>query len=158
MSEGCHSADQVVAKVLVNNDLEDLLHFSKIRGNWAEIVGEPLAKKTRPLKLEKGTLFVLTGDAAYRQHLSYYIQTLLDLIASEAICGPGVVRRIRFEVGEFTPMESPAPKAEPPPKRGLPPKDEAQETAESTAKKIQDPRIKKAFAKLMANKLRRKND
>ena len=38
---------------------------------WDEVVGEINARKTKPIKIERGKLFVRTTDGAWRQELFY---------------------------------------------------------------------------------------
>jgi Dna[CI] antecedent, DciA len=92
--------EKAVEDVLIENNLQAVLYYSKILKNWEILVGKPLAVKTSPEKLVRKTLFVTVEDAAYSHHLKYYEKQLLDLIASPEICGEGAVKKILFRVGQ----------------------------------------------------------
>jgi len=47
---------------------------------WNEAVGEINAKKTEPIKIERGKLFVKTTDSCWRQELYYQKDTIIKKI------------------------------------------------------------------------------
>lgn len=143
--------EDAVEDVLVENNLQAVLYFSKIQKNWSVLVGEPLAVKTSPQKLEKKTLIVAVEDAAYSHHLKYYEQQLLDLIASPEICGEGAVKRVRFRVGEPSPMASAElEKATAKPEFDRSKPVDLSETARDTSECIEDRKLKNSFARYMS--------
>ncbi len=154
MTEGCYKAEEVISQVLRKNHLDDLLYFAKIRKSWAEIVGKPLSHKTRPQSLKKGVLTILTEDAAYAQHLSYYNKSILELIASDGLCGPGIVKRVKFIYGRLPPLPLQSPEPQNPRPRPLL-RDEAYAQADAASQGLRDKNLKKAFSNAMAQFLRK---
>lgn len=143
--------ERVVEKVLVENQHQDLLYFTRIYRYWSVIVGEQLAKKTAPEKLVKGVLTVLVEDSAYSHQLRYFERNMLDLIASPEICGDNVVRKIAFRVGvrrrelTFAPEGNEEVKISP-----APTQKEIQETYnQPVSSRISDNTLRRAFAKCM---------
>ena len=63
---------------------------------WADVVGEDVAKHSRPQSLVGGTLIVAVDDPAWATSLRYVGATLLARLAETA--GPGVVTRIDVRV------------------------------------------------------------
>jgi len=100
MTSPTDTLNNTLKKAVKSEHLTDLQNFNVIRRYWKVIIGDSLAEKTAPFKLEKKTLFILVKDASYRHHLDYFVEDILDLIASEAILGEGKVLKIQFRVGE----------------------------------------------------------
>lgn len=100
MTKDTDTLNNTLKKAVNSKHLTDLQNFNIIRRYWKVIIGNSLAEKTAPFKLEKKTLFILVKDASYRHHLDYFVEDILDLIASEAILGEGKVTKIIFRVGE----------------------------------------------------------
>ena len=66
----------------------------KVISNWENIVGEVLAKKTKPKRYEDGVLYVIVEDASWRQNLQMKIG---DMLASVHSVPYGkVVKKIRL--------------------------------------------------------------
>jgi len=145
-----YKVEAVVDKVLVENNREDLLHFSKIYRYWDVIIGGPLATKTIPQKLEYRTLTILVEDAAYAHHLRFFEGRILDLISSPEICGENIVRKVRYHVGPIRKRESQytADVQEQKKVNSLIPAKVHQ--AQWVARQISDERLKKRFSRLMA--------
>jgi hypothetical protein len=59
--------------------------------SWREIVGSPLAERTRPLQLAGGRLFVLCHGASLRQELVFHKREILRRFREA--CGAPVVAR-----------------------------------------------------------------
>jgi hypothetical protein len=64
---------------------------------WCDIVGGPLAERTRPLRIAGGRLFVLAPGSALRQELVFHKATILQRFNEAA--GGRVVREIVFFEG-----------------------------------------------------------
>jgi len=106
----------------------------------------------------KKTLYILVEDAAYSQHLRYYIEPLLDLIASEPICGENKVLKIRFRVGKL-----PEKTAVFPPQQLITPPQPAAKIPEPekvtiTAAKIQDQDLRNIFSSYMNKIIKREKE
>ena len=61
---------------------------------WPDLVGPHLAKKTRPLRVVDGRLFVVAHGAALRQELVFHRTTLIRRF--NEVCGIRRVRQIIF--------------------------------------------------------------
>jgi hypothetical protein len=64
--------------------------FSK----WREIVGEPLAKQTRPLRVQGTTLVVYAENATLNHHLTFLAPQILERIREKT--KGGTLTAIRF--------------------------------------------------------------
>jgi hypothetical protein len=65
--------------------------------SWRSIVGEPLAERTRPLRLAGGRLFVIAPGSALRQELVFHKATILRRF--NEVAGGLVAREIVFFEG-----------------------------------------------------------
>lgn len=54
----------------------------QVISRWPELVGEQIANRSRAVKFDDGTLFVVVEDAAWRQNLSMEIESILKQIRS----------------------------------------------------------------------------
>lgn len=150
--------EEAVEDVLKENNLQSVLYFTKIYKHWDVIVGESLAFKTIPAKLQNKALYVLVEDAAYSHHLKFFERNILDLIASPEICGEGAVKKVIFQVGEksviknrrktFKQIENSEDKIE----------ETLHEEAVETSEKIGDKSLKKIFTRLMSKNLSRQKE
>lgn len=74
----------------------DPSELDTIGAAWGALVGEPLAKHSRPQSLRGGVLVVVADAAAWAGQLRYQDQVLVDRIAAEL---PAVtVREVRVSV------------------------------------------------------------
>ena len=65
---------------------------------WLEIVGEFLARQSRPVALKRGVLHVMVFQSAVRYDLQrQWTKTVLEKL--QAIYGPQVVKNVRFITG-----------------------------------------------------------
>lgn len=145
--------EKSVEKVLVENNLEAVLYFRKIYKHWKIIVGESLARKTVPQKLEKKTLVVAVEDAAYSHHLQYFEGNILELIASPEICGKGIVQKIQFRVSSKSILNDPTREVSDTEAIAPPISDEILEQAKTVAQGITDKKLKSAFERYMSKAL-----
>ncbi|NQU64138.1 MAG: DUF721 domain-containing protein [SAR324 cluster bacterium] len=143
-------AEKIIEKVLKQNNLQEVLYYTKILKHWEVIIGKPLAKKAVPLKLQKQVLFIGVIDSAYSHHLRYYEHNIIELIASPEICGEGAVKKITFRTTRKRTDRDHL--SEPPTEiENQKPISEANTTrAKETALKINDKRLKNVFAHYMA--------
>lgn len=147
--------EAVIEAALRENNLHDLIHFSKIYKYWDLIVGDSLADKTLPIKLDRGVLWVKVEDAAYAHNLRFYVPTMLDLMASVEICGEGVVRSIRFRVGALHTIWKKAQKPKVEEKKKIVVNKEKKQQSDACSSVIQDRRLKTVFSKLMSKHISR---
>jgi len=71
--------------------------FSEIKvkmilNNWNEIIGEPLASRTKPLALKGGVLYVLCEDGVWASELRFFI--------------PDIVKKIKIRVGDIRSVDT----------------------------------------------------
>lgn len=77
-----------------------------VRAGWTAVVGDDVARHSRPEKLADGTLIVVTRSSAWSQQLALLASTILAGLAP--IAGAGVVQRLRFRVGKPGPRSATA--------------------------------------------------
>ncbi len=82
-----------------------LLRHVRLFTEWPKIVGEVNARMARPMGIRGGTLILKSEDAAWADRLKYIEEELIERIAERI--GEGIVRRIRFVIGELPGPGSP---------------------------------------------------
>lgn len=153
------SIDQVLRESFEQNGNPDFYHFRRIVKYW-EVIMVGLADKTAPIKLKNKVLYITVSDSAYTHNLSYYVDELLQLIASEPICGEGAVRKIIFRTGELPPKSSVPPEIEKNEKQ--PPAEQKEiiilpEVIEESSH-IQDEELRNIFSRYMNKTITRKRE
>ncbi len=143
-------AEKVIEKVLKQNNLQEVLYYTKILKHWEVIIGKPLSKKAVPMKLQKKVLYIGVIDSAYSHHLRFYEPNIIELIASPEICGDGAVKKIVFRTTrkKVNPENLPTPVLQPDNQNTLSVADNLR--AEETSLQIKDQRLKKIFSRYMA--------
>ncbi len=63
---------------------------------WADIVGDALARRSRPVSLARGVLVVAVEDAAWGSELRYLAAGILARL--DEVVGPGTVTRMEVRV------------------------------------------------------------
>jgi hypothetical protein len=85
------------------------------RRQWEAAVGSRIARRTRPYRLERGTLHVRTATAAWANELSLLSETIVEQLRRHGLR----VDALRFRVGPIDAVEppprAPAPSPAPPP-------------------------------------------
>lgn len=74
---------------------------------WDACVGETMAGHAQPASIEQGRLLVTVSDPAWMHQLQFLKEEIKQKLNSGL--GRGVVREIRFRVGEIKRPEKPAP-------------------------------------------------
>ncbi|MDH4121238.1 MAG: DUF721 domain-containing protein [Deltaproteobacteria bacterium] len=122
------------------NHRQHHLTLQRLTQNWAQVVGEDLARRTRPTRLENGVLWVHTADGSWAYNLRFMGGQLLNGV--RAWLQSLEVRDIRFKAGDIS---SDAAPSEPIPPALTPfcPDPEVAKTAEV----IPDPAIREAFVR-----------
>ena len=64
---------------------------------WAEVVGEALAARTRPLRMDGGRLLLAVDEPAIATHVKFLQPELLARL--EELLGPGRVTALDLRVG-----------------------------------------------------------
>lgn len=65
-----------------------------LQEKWPKIVGEPLARKTHPLRIQSSTLWIGVSSPAWANELQLLQCELLEKIQSEF----PLIREIRFQI------------------------------------------------------------
>ncbi len=141
--------EKVIEKVLKQNNLQDVLYFSRILKHWDVIVGSPLSKKTSPIKLENRVLFIGVADSAYSHTLHFYVPKIIELIASPEICGEGVVKKITFRTVSKPKISNSKQEPLPPAVNQHMLSEPDQTRVEETSLRIKDERLQKQFSRYM---------
>lgn len=63
--------------------------------SWTAAVGKRIARRTQPLRLERGVLYVRAATAAWATELSFLAETILEQLGQQGI----VATSLRFSVG-----------------------------------------------------------
>lgn len=71
---------------------------------WESAVGTRTAGRTRPLRLERGVLLVMTATSAWSNELSLLAEPILQNLRKLGVD----VRELRFRVGSIEPLARPA--------------------------------------------------
>lgn len=147
--------EKVIEKVLKENHLQEVYYFTRIVTHWPVIVGEPLARKAVPLKLERYVLQIGVVDSAYSHHLRFYENRILDLIASPEICGENAVRKILFRT--IAPDSGPAthPQTTTTPSKHRPMSSAEESRVSKTSGQISDQQLKSFFSRYMGKLISR---
>ena len=91
----------LLRKLFREHRREPALTLHQLREHWTAIAGEEMGSRTRPAKLERGTLWVDTPDACWAYELQFFKQDLLNSI--EAFIKDSTVTGLRFSVARETP-------------------------------------------------------
>lgn len=77
---------------------EQRLRAAQLEDRWADVVGEQLASRSRPGRLEGGVLQVVVAEPRWATQLQYLQDQIVGRVAAET----GIeVRRVRVVVGEL---------------------------------------------------------
>ncbi len=81
-------------ELLKQFNLEKPYKRSKVFDLWSDVVGERMAAKTNPIRVEHGTLYVQVESSAWRNEVQYY----KNQIKSEINCrlGEEIIEKIVF--------------------------------------------------------------
>lgn len=66
------------------------------RGLWEEVAGVGFARRTRPDRIDRGTLHVIVASSGWAQELTLHAPTILERLKARGID----VERMRFKVGD----------------------------------------------------------
>ena len=91
------SAAEVVKTLLQRLPIGKRLHEYRVWGVWKEVVGETVARHARPIKIQRGLLFVSVSNSMWMQELQF-----LKVVVKEKIngrLGEAAVKDIFFVLG-----------------------------------------------------------
>ena len=116
------------------------IHLYKAYGRWEEIVGAEVARHVRPLRIERGVLWLVADSGVWAEETSFARPVILDALRRHGV----PVRDIRLRQGTLPRPESLAelprrPLAPPPP-------------SGNAAELIRDPDLRLAFSALASQK------
>lgn len=86
--------DTVIHRLLKAYGLEDGYYAAAVITHWEKIMGAAVARRTREIKLEKGTLIIYLESASLRQELSYSKQKIAEKINVEM--EQNLVKKVEF--------------------------------------------------------------
>jgi predicted nucleic acid-binding Zn ribbon protein len=85
---------ELLPTVLKSIGLGQRLKEQEVLGIWAQVVGEEIAARTQPLRVERGVLYVRVDHSAWLQELHFMEKEILRKLKEKA---PDVeLVRIRF--------------------------------------------------------------
>ena len=85
---------ELLPTVLKSIGLGQRLKEQEVLGIWAQVVGEEIAARTQPLRVDKGVLYVRVDHSAWLQELHFMEKEILRKLKEKA---PDVdLDRIRF--------------------------------------------------------------
>jgi hypothetical protein len=141
---GWKSAADILATVLPQLPIAGRAHEYRVWEVWEEAVGEAVARKARPSKIQHGKLFVTVSNSVYLQELQFYKARMKDAVNRRL--GALVIKDIFFVVGR---VREAATRPAPPPSRSLPP------YSDLTVPGLGRPDLEAAFAELVTARRRR---
>jgi predicted nucleic acid-binding Zn ribbon protein len=83
---------KAIAEFARSKRIEKRLREADLFRLWAEIVGERIARRAKPVQLHRGRLVVECSDAVWRAELQFHKPELLEKI-HDAV-GEGIVKEI----------------------------------------------------------------
>jgi predicted nucleic acid-binding Zn ribbon protein len=83
-----------IAELVSSLGIDETLRRYAVLADWAEVVGDQIARVTEPQRIENGVLFVSVKTAPWRAELSLKRLDIMKKLNSAA--GANVVRDIRF--------------------------------------------------------------
>lgn len=76
---------------------DDTFDFLSLIENWHLIIGEKFAKYSIPLKLQYGTLTILSNHSVFAQHLGFLEETIKAKIVEHYPALKGKINSIKFQ-------------------------------------------------------------
>lgn len=85
---------QILEELLAHYELKEPLERYRSLVIWPEVVGERIAKVTKPVNIQNGVLLVKVKSAVWRMELTLMKQQIIDRL-NESL-GKPVVKDIKF--------------------------------------------------------------
>ncbi len=85
----------IIGSVVNRMDIDTKLKTSGIFNHWEEIVGEEIAKRSRPEKLVRRILYISVATSTWANELSLMSEKLINRINS--FTGEEIVGTLRFK-------------------------------------------------------------
>jgi hypothetical protein len=138
------SAAEILGALLPHLPIAGRMQEYRVWEVWDEAVGEAIARKARPTRIQHGRLFVTVSNSVWMQELQFSKARMKEAVNRKL--GEPVVKDIFFVVGRVRDTVS---RPTSPPRRPLPPFNELQVPALGRAD------LESAFAALLAARRRR---
>ena len=90
-------AGSVLTELVARLEFRDRLQQYSVFPFWAEVVGPDLARRTEPLRIEEGKLFIRVDGSAWMQELQFLKDEIRERLNARA--GANLVREIFLVVG-----------------------------------------------------------
>ncbi|HQW90829.1 MAG TPA: DUF721 domain-containing protein, partial [Nitrospira sp.] len=143
------SFSSILAGVAHRLGLESKMFEARLRRQWPDIVGEPIAAHTRPDQIRFKKLYVLVHNSVWLQQLTFLKPVLLEKV--NAMAGQPLVTEIVLRIGEFTsPIAESAAHSEP---LAIQPSPQLLQEVTLHAQGIQDQALREHLVTLMAQAL-----
>ena len=122
----------------------------RVLGVWAEAVGEGVAERTQPMRIEKGILFLKVTNSVWMQQLQFMKELILTKLHEKM--GTDLVQDLRFYIGEVeNPVQEEGRRSS---KRDLPtPSESDRENIARQVSGVRDPEMKKMLSELFSRAL-----
>ena len=72
---------------------------------WEEVAGQAFARRTRPERFEKGTLFVRVATSSWAQELALHAPLILERMRARGV----VIDKLRYTIGPVAPLDRSRP-------------------------------------------------
>lgn len=93
------SFQDLVTPLFQERKKEAHLTLTAVRGRWEDIVGPDLARKTYPLRVHRGVLWVGAPDASWAYQFQFMRSELLHCL--ESVLGATDIHEVRFKAAEL---------------------------------------------------------
>ena len=107
---------------------------------WYDAVGDRVARRTRPIRLERKVLTVRAATAVWAQELSFLAPAIIKRLAALGCA----VESLRFVVG---PVEAPSRAAKPLPVKAIPPARPLPRDLSQAIERIEDGSLRRTIAR-----------
>lgn len=84
----------VIDRLLKAYGLEDGYYAAAVITHWEKLMGPAIARRTKEIKLDKGTLTIFIESASLRQELSFAKEKIVSKINAEM--GLDLVKRVEL--------------------------------------------------------------
>ncbi len=147
-----HKLDDILGKTAALRPPGNLGPPPVSERDWEEAVGSRVARRTQPLRLERGVLYVQVANAAWSNELSLLTDDILAQLTERGLA----VESLRFSVGTISRAQ--ATRQSGPPKQAPPPDAELPSELKNQVAEIEDPELKDAIAGAAAKLLAMRRD
>ena len=150
-SAGPRTLQEVAGELWRERKRAPHLTVARLRAHWAAIVGADLARKTSPLRLQGGTLWIAAVDSSWAYQLQFLSGELLQSV--RVFLDASDIADLRFRAAPLPSCESPRRETPPAcvPLDSLP----VSPALELAASAIADPALRAAFVRAVAKQTAR---